>query len=163
MLSYPKLHTGIPTIDQTWEKLIYTLQQFVQGHPVTVAAGAEIGDVVYMGAGVRQAVPAIATSSAAADWAGVMGEPVAAGARGVMQTSDVQLVHFEAALALAGGQPVYVSPNTAGRATNVAPVGIGQFVSRIGIITDASAYAPGNLYAKVLIPRCCVPSPVDQG
>ncbi len=31
MLSYPKLHTGIPTIDQTWEKLIYTLQQFVQG------------------------------------------------------------------------------------------------------------------------------------
>jgi hypothetical protein len=163
MLSFPKLHTGIPTIDQQWEKLVRRFQEFIQGHPVTNAevVAMAIGDVVYIGEGVRQAYLAQGDSAKHADFAGVMGEPTAASARGIMQTSDVQLVHMEDALTPVGGNDVYVSASTAGRGTNVAPVGVGEFVSKFGIIVDASMYVTVTYpYCKVLIHRCCTPNEI---
>ena len=165
MLKYPKLHSGITTIDEQWGKLVTKLQKYVEHHPVTNASGGALakGDIVRADAGVRQAVLALADSEAHAEWIGVLdGSPVvAAGAKTDMATSNVQLVRFVDALTLVEGTPCYLSEVTAGAASNALPAT--GFVIRVGIIVDASMYVTlSNHYALVLLGRCCTPTEVQN-
>ncbi len=164
MLKFPKLHSGLTIVDAQWEKFVRKVQKYVEHHPVTNAQGSPMarGDIVRATTGVRQAVLAIATSEANADWTGVMAEPTADQASGVMQTSNVALVRFENGIVGLTEGPCYLSASDAGAASNAIPANP-NYEIRVGIIVDSSPYVTGtNPFAWVLIGKCCAPVQVQE-
>jgi hypothetical protein len=68
-----------------------------------------------------------------------------------MTVSGQADVLFEAGLTPAFGDYVYLSPTTAGRVTNVAPSASGEYVTRVGIVLDATAVTT-DVYPILLQP-----------
>lgn len=159
MLRFPQLHSGIIKVDGPWGVMMSLLRRFVEHFPVTNGSGGALafGDVLYV-SGNREVSQAIATSSAAADYVGVAAEPAAAGAQVVMATGNIARVRMESGLIPAANEQVFVSASDSGAATNVQPVGGGEYVMQIGWIWDASMYDDGvYMYCDVLLNRCCEP------
>lgn len=159
MLHFPKLHSGSVKIDGAWGSMINLLRRFVEHFPVTNVARAPIpiGSVLNIG-GPRSVDMAIANNVARADWIGIAAEYSEDTEQLVMATGNITRVRMDAGLTLNFNEPVYVSPTTNGVATNKLPVGPGEFVAQIGWIWDASIYVDGvNMYADVIINRCCDP------
>jgi hypothetical protein len=107
----------------------------------------------------KQIAPAIGTSAAAAEVVGVMAEPMAANGQAVMRTHGYAYVKFETDLSLTEGTPAFLSATAAGCATDNSPNPSTAWVSKLGIIADATGYSNANPYAYVVLGNCCMFAP----
>jgi hypothetical protein len=161
MVKFPQALTGLWPFKQAFNALTRRIQSEVEHLRVTNASGGDMvrGNVIILTAGQRQAALAFADSDsllAEIAWVGVMAENTPNGERGISRINGYGYVLFEEGLTLDEGDVAYVSPVTAGVATNVEPSG-GDFIQRIGIIGDISPYGDSNA-AWVYLKRCCEPA-----
>ena len=146
MLHFPKLHSGSVKIDGAWATMISLLRRFVEHFPVTNAARETIpwGSLVCVGSLDRTVDMALATSAGRARWVGVAAKDSEDEEQLVMATGNIARVRMETGLTPSFNEPVFVSASTEGTATNVQPVGGGEFVAQVGWIWDASIYDDGT-------------------
>ena len=160
MISFANFLTGSWRHRAAAAGLIRRLQTTVEHIRVTNATVTPMvrGEVVYLTAGVRQAELALATAEATSEWVAVVCEPIAVDDTGIARTNGKAWVLLEAALdpAPVAGDFVYLSADTAGRLTNAAPDGQGEYVIQVGLIVDASPYATDEA-CWVQLQRCCYP------
>lgn len=159
MVKFPQVLTGLWPFKQAFNGLTRRIQTTVEHMRVTNASGGDMvrGEVISLAAGQRQAVLAGASAATGeTPWVGVMTEPTDDGATGISRINGYGYVLFDEGLTLDEGDTVYLS-ETAGRATNVAPVTPGAFVQKIGIIGDISPYAENDA-AWVYLQHCCTPT-----
>lgn len=162
MVKFPAMLTGNWAIRKAFNGLVRRLQTTVEHMRVTNTATAMVrGEVIALTAGVRQAVRAQANAEATSRWAGVQTEPTLRDATGIARINGYAYVLFEEGLdpAPAAGDQAYVSPTTAGRATNVQPSTPGQFVMKMGVVGNGGPYAAENA-AYVFLQHCCPPAEI---
>lgn len=159
MVKFPQLLSGMWSFAKAFNGLTRRIQTTVEHMRVTNAPGEATdmvrGELIALQPGIRQAVLTDATTSSI--WAGVMTEDVLSGESGIARINGFGYCLFDPALTLTPGDPVYVSEVTPGRATNVAPSGVNEYVQRIGTIADTSPYATATA-AWVWLQHCCTPS-----
>lgn len=162
MLHFPKLNTGIQSIDSQWGKLCRKVQAYIEHHPVTNAIGsAVVRGQCLAPSGDRSMDLTDAANEATSYFTGIASEPQADGEQFVMTTSNFERVWMESGLAPAAGNPLFLSETRPGAATTT---NLGQtFIARIGIILDASMYDDGVYeYVDAIIVRCCTPSEGEE-
>jgi len=117
------------------------------------------GQIVYFSADNTAMLASAAAVDAHPDWAGVVVENAqGSGEVGPIRTDNVAYVRFEAGLAApapAAGQEAYLSATEAGSATNAQPAVENTWISKIGVIVDASTYGVGTPFCWVLLNNCC--------
>lgn len=164
MVKFPRVFTGLWAFHKAFYGLIRRLQTTVEHMRVTANDADFVrGNVIALTDGVTagQRQGFLADASAATGgypWAGVMAEDTAEDATGIARINGYGYVLFDEGLdpAPAPGDPVYLS-ETAGRATNVAPVTVGAYVQRIGTVGNGAPYATENA-AWVWLQHCCTPT-----
>lgn len=120
----------------------------------TPLAAGELVQIV--GGGANRVARTLATAVATVDTFGAANAVIAAGGTGLILFGGNILVQFATGLAMAEGQRAYLSPATAGAATNVQPAVVGQVIADIGTITDVSMYVGGvatNSLARVQLDK----------
>jgi len=160
MIKFPKINATplMAFLADAWLSLTRILQSRTEHMRVTNAEGTALldGEVLYFGAGDRQAFRTTQITALTADAACISCEPTPAGGRGVARTQGLAFVLFDPTLnpAPTSGEPAYTS-NVAGRASNKT-LGAG-FYKRIGTIEDASTFATlGGCYVN--LNHCCTPT-----
>jgi hypothetical protein len=148
-------------IKNAWLKLNRYIQTHVEHARVINSTANPIGKgiLVYQTTTPKQIAPAIGTSAAAAEVVGVMAEPMAANGQAVMRTHGYAYVKFETDLSLTEGTPAFLSATAAGCATDNSPNPSTAWVSKLGIIADATGYSNANPYAYVVLGNCCMFAP----
>jgi len=163
MIFYPQLLSASQQLKANAAGLIRRLQTTVEHIRVTNAEAADDmlrGHIVCLTAGVRQALLAQADDLGTSEQVGVCCEDIDVDATGIVRTNGKAWVLFETLdPAPLAGEPAYLSASDQGLATNVAPVGVGDYIVQIGLIEDASSYATlGGCYVQ--LQRCCFETPV---
>lgn len=158
MLHFPRLSTGIQSIDSQWGKLCRKVQAFIEHHPVTNAEG---GDIIHGALLAASGDRSVQLTDASVDvetyCLGVAAQGAANTEQLVMTTSNVERIWMESGLVPISGQALYVSASRPGAATNVAPANP-NFVGRIGLILDSTMYDDGVYeFVDAVIFRCCTP------
>lgn len=158
MVKFPRVFTGLWAFQKAFYGLMRRLQTTVEHMRVTATDDDYVrGTVISLTAGQRQAVLADASAvTGAFPWAGVMAEDTLQNATGIARTNGYAYVLFDTGLTLNPGDEIFLS-ETAGRATNVAPVTVGAYVQKIGVLGDGSPYGVGTPYAWVWLKPCCSP------
>lgn len=161
MLHFPKLNTGIQSIDSQWERLCRKVQAYIEHHPVTITSGLGINRGYFLAMeDNREVTRTDASDSSYVTCVGASSEAGGAEEQIVMTTSNVELVRMESDLTPSAGEAIYLSASTAGAGTNVVPKNP-NYIARVGIILDASMYdSTENPYVDAVIFRCCAPQEI---
>lgn len=108
------------------------------------SAALSVGEAAYI-SGNNTLGQALADAIGTSRVAGIVGESGSLVAFGVVDAE------FEAGLTLAAGDAVYLSKNTAGLLTNVAPSAQTEVVAEVGLVLDASSYVGVDVTARILL------------
>ena len=113
------------------------------------------GELVYL-SGVDNIKLAVATSNNAPSiiLGIVQDTTILNAASGSIVSKGVVSVKFEASLTLSGGDEIFISSTTSGRATNIRPSGSGNVIQSLGFVKNDSTYdGVSNLNASCHISR----------
>ncbi len=105
----------------------------------TLWATPAVGEIGYMTSTNKTLAKAIATGLSTSNVYGVY-----EGTAGTLDINGVINLLFDTGLTLLSGNEIWLSPTTAGRATNVRPSTIGQTIVSLGILEDITGYGGGS-------------------
>lgn len=155
---------------QAFQSLIREIQKRISATYVHNTSGLTLvrGQNVAYTTGDREVALSDATSESGSQKSArgigvVLKTSVPNGAWFVMRTDDLTYQLFEPDLdpPPVAGDPVFLSSATPGLATNVEPVGGGDFVTKIGTVADGTIYA-AETACYIEQKYCCEPVVVEQ-